>query len=295
MTEIFLNNKRYYLPEVWTEILPSQLPDLLTLLYVHPENGSTYLEILRNILGYTERQWQKLMHNYFGPHRSEEQRHDNSLVLQTVLAQLEWMWKGELTANPFPKGFEVAGGPSHGRRWLLFEEGFKSMTFGEMTNAHIHAQAFINQQVPGEERLDMLVATICRPGYIREYRHAESWNGDHREPYNEHIARSRAELLKGKYVKEKILALMYFLGTQKEFFSFYDLFASDGTGPPEKEDYPGQSMIKNQHLLSEKHIFGGMDDTKTANVHEVFQYLEEHSNDVKARIAKNQAAPNDTH
>lgn len=290
MTKIFLNKKRYYLPESWAEVLPAQLPPLLSLLFIHPENGSTYLEILRNVLGYTERQWRKLMHNYFGPHRKEEQRDNNSLVLQAVLGQLEWMWKGELTADPFPKGFEVAG-----RQWFLFEEGFRSMTFGEMTNAHIHAQAFIQQLVEGEERLDMLVATICRPRHVRDYKHAESWNGDHREPYNEHIARSRAELLKGKLVKEKILALMYFLGTQKEFFSYFDLFESDGAGPPEKEEYPGQSMIKNQHLLSEKHIFGGMDNTKNANVHEVFQYLEEHSKDVKARIAKNQAASNDTH
>lgn len=290
MNQIFLNDKRYYLPESWEEVPPAQLPALLSLLFIHPENATTYLEILRNILGYNERQWKKIMRNYFGHHRSEEQRDNNSQVLQSVLGQLEWMWKGELTANPFPTGFEVAG-----RQWLLFEEGFKSMTFGEMTNAHIHAQAFIQQLVEGEERLDMLVATICRPRRVRQNMDAESWNGDHREPYNEHIARSRAEHLKGKYVKEKILALMYFLGSQKEFYSYYDLFSSDGAGPPEKEEYPGQSMIKNQHLLSEKHIFGGMESTKSANVHEVFQYLEEHSKDVKARIAKNQAAGNDTH
>ena len=82
---------------------------------------------------------------------------------------------------------------------------------------------------------------------------------------------------------------MYFLGSIKVFFSFFDLFNNDGTKPPVPEEYPGQSMIKNQHLLSEKHIFGGMEATKLANVHEVFQYLEEHNKDVKAEIERSKA------
>lgn len=39
MKEVYLNQQRYHLPESWTEIAVKDLPALLTLLYVHPENG----------------------------------------------------------------------------------------------------------------------------------------------------------------------------------------------------------------------------------------------------------------
>ncbi|GGM81861.1 hypothetical protein GCM10010967_12050 [Dyadobacter beijingensis] len=285
MTEIFLNDKCYKLPENWTEVNPAQLPELLTLLYVYPESGGTYLEILRTILGYPPGLWKKLMCHYFAGHRTEEQHEENAQALQGVLGQISWMWQGELTVCPLPEGFDVDG-----TRWVLFEEGFRSMSFGELTNAHINAQAFIKQLVEGDERLNMLVATVCRPRRSGNYMDDPDWNGDHREQYNEHIARHRADLIKDGYIKEKILVLMYFLGTLKEFFSFYDLFDSDATGPAPTEDYPGQSMVKNQHLLSEKHIFGGMNATKSANIHDVFQFLEEHKKDIKEQNQRNQAA-----
>lgn len=284
MHAITINGQVYELPETWQEVEPKQLPELLRMLYVMPENGSTYHEILRILLGYTPKQWTKLMKNFFGPKRSEEQLDQSAQALQSILGVVSWMWKADLTVAPWP-GFVV-----NGAQWLLFEGSFKSMSFGELSNAHINAQAFIKQLVEGEERLNMLVATICRPEMKGDYKNDPAWNGDPREPYNEHIARHRSEQIKGKYVKEKILVLMYFLGSLKEFFSFYDLFESDATGPPTLEEYPGQSMIKNQHLLSEKHIFGGMAATKTANVHDVFQFLEENRKDIKAQNERTKAA-----
>ena len=253
------------------------MPELLRLLYVMPENGNTYHEVLRILLGYTAKQWAKLMKKFFAKQRTEEQRERSAEALQEILGLMSWMWKGELTIPPFD-GFMVDG-----KKWLLFEQGFKSMSFGELSNAHINAQAFIKQLIEGDERLNVLVTTVCRPEQPGDYKSNPAWNGDPREPYNEHIARHRAEQIKDGYIKEKILVLMYFLGSLKEFFSFYDLFESEANGPAPQEDYPGQSMIKNQHLLSEKHIFGSMDATKTANVHEVFQFLEEHRKDIKAQ------------
>lgn len=279
MQEIFINKKRYYIPENWTEVPKKDLPELLRLLYVMSESGTTYHEILRILLGFTTKQWTKMMQKAFNAKCSEEQMDSNAQALQSILNLVKWMWQGELTVAPFA-GFEV-----NGKKWLLFEEGFKSMTFGELSNAHINAQAFVKQLIEGDERLNMLVSTVCRPERTGDYKNDPAWNGDPREPYNEHIARHRADYIKDGFVNEKILVLMYFLGTLKEFFSYYDLFESDASGPS-TEDYPGQSMVKNQHLLSEKHIFGGMDATKTANVHDVFQFLEEHRKDAKAETER---------
>jgi hypothetical protein len=284
MLEIFVNKKRVYLPEDWTEVPKKDLPELLRLLYVMPESGSTYHEIMRILIGYTPKQWTHTMQYYFGPTMSDDDMDRSAEALQKLLNAVSWMWKGDLTVAPWD-GFMV-----NGKKWLLFESGFKSMTFGELSNAHINAQAFIKQLVEGDERLNMLVATICRPERTGNYKSDPAWNGDPREPYNEHIARYRADQIKDGYIKEKILVLMYFMGSLKEFFSFYDLFDNDSLGPAPAEDYPGQSMIKNQHLLSEKHIFGGMDATKTANVHDVFQFLEEHRKDVKAENERIKAA-----
>ncbi|WP_254561800.1 hypothetical protein [Dyadobacter diqingensis] len=283
MQEISISGQVFQIPENWQEVESKRLPELLKNLYVLPESGSTYHNILRIVLGFTPKQWKKLMQQFFGAKRSEEQKDQSTEALCQLLNLVSWLWTSELTTEPFRK-FRVDG-----QYWHLFEEGFRSMTFGEMCDAYIHAQAFIKQLVEGEERLNLLVATICRPERAGDYDSDPSWNGDTRENYNEHLSRRRADLLKDKYMEEKVLVMVYFLGTVKNFFSYFDLFDDDGSSPSVPEEFPGQSMIKNQHLLSQKQVFGSMDATKSANVHEVFQFLEEHNKDVKAEIARHKA------
>lgn len=288
MIEIKLNDQAYNLPENWKEVDPEVLPELLRELYVMPESGETYHNIIRILLGYKPSPWKKLMKQFFGAGLTEDKKEASATALAELLRLQSWMWSDELTAAPL-KGLEVGGAAGGPVTWCVFEEGFTSMTFGELSDAYIHAQAFIKQIVEGEDRLDLLVATLCRPERSGDYENDPAWNGDKREPYNEHIARKRAELLKGDHADEKILVLMYFLGTVKNFFSYFDLFDTDGSKPPVPEDFPGQSMLKNQHLLSEKHIFGGMQATKTANVHEVFTFLEEHNKDIKEENKRTEA------
>lgn len=283
MKQIFLNKKSYELPENWIEVPKVQLPDLLTQLYALPESGTTYHTLLRLTLGYREKEWEKLMRHYFSFKLTEEQREANAEVLAEVLRLISWMWKEELTIKPFESI------PLEGIAYLLPDENFLTMTYGELSDAYIHSRAFVEQLVEGEERLNLLLATVCRPERKGKYADDSSWNGDRREPYNEHIARQRVKVWEAAPYDQKIIVLMYFLGTLKHFLSLFDIWQGDGSGPAPEDEYPGQSWIKNQHLLSEKHIFGGMKDTKSANVHEVFSFLEEHSKDIKQRIAMEKA------
>lgn len=283
MQEIIINGSTYKFPESWQEVSRHKLPGLLKNLFVLPESGKTYHELLRITLGYTPKQWGKINDRLFGKQTPVDKQEQSAQVLSELLRHLSWMWQTDLTVCPFDN-FEVDG-----QRWIPFQEGFRSMSFGELSDAYIHAQAFIKQIVEGEERLDMLTATLCRPERKGKYKHDPAWNGDAREDYNEHLSTARAKQLSGRFFEQKVLILVYFLGTTKDFFSYFDLFESDGSKPPISEDFPGQSLIKNQHLLSEKQIFGSMPQTKRANVHEVFQFLEEHHKDVKAEIERQKA------
>lgn len=286
MLTVTINGDNFNIPENWQEAagMPAfraNCTHLLEALYVKPEDGNTYHQVLRVVLGYTQKQWNRLMRHFFSSQRGQQKIDESADALAELVSLVSWMWEGELTIAPF-EHIDVEG-----QEWLMFPDGFSSMTFGELTDSYIHAQAFVNQLVEGEERLNMLVATLCRPERQGDYTKDPDWNGDRREPYNEHAAALRSKLLAGKHFPQKVLTLVYFLGSIKNFFSFFDLFDSDQSSPPVLEDFPGQSMIKNQHLLSEKAIFGNMASTKKANVHEVFQFLEEHHKDVKAEIERN--------
>lgn len=275
MKEFLLNGKKHSFPENWTEVPPRQLPELPRLLFVEPENGTTYHELLRVLLGYSAKQWRKQMRHFFAKGRTEEQKAASTEALSDLLRLVNWMRTDDLTVLPFDS-LSVDGVD-----WLLFEPGLTSMSFGELTDAYIHSQAFVKQLVEGEERLDYLVATVCRPALPASERESTTWNGDPRELYNEHRIPSRAKQLHGRFNAEKVLVLVYFLGSLKDFYAHYDIFEQDPSGPPRAEDYPGQALIKNQHLLAEKQIFGTLPATRQANAHEVFQFLEEHHKDVK--------------
>lgn len=289
MLEIKLGGLPFKLPENWEDVVAlengkDKIPELLKYIYVLPESGSTYHSILRVVLGYSHKKWKRLMIQFFGKKCTDANREASAEALANVLGVLSWMWKTDLLQRPF-ESIKVKS-----KDWLLFESGFKTMSFGELTDAFIHAQAFVKQIVEGEERLNLLVATVCRPERQGNYRTFSAWNGDEREDYNEHISIWRSKFLEDQLLSEKIIILVYFLSNVKEFFSFFDLFSDDGTSPPVPEEYPGQSLIKNQHLLSGKGIFGGMAATQKANVHEVFTFLEEHHKDVKDEIARQKAA-----
>lgn len=279
MRTIHLDNTAYQLPERWADVPPERLAQLLQLVYFTPATGESYLEIIRLALNEKPRVWKLLMRKHFGPQIGKRARTANAIVLRDLYRLLGWMESEPIHERPFGS-ISVKGVD-----YLLPETGFLTMSFGELTDAYIHFLAYIRQLVPGNERLNLLVATLCRPPAPGN--RPADWNGDERELYNEYISRERAALVNELAEADKLAVLLFFAGNMKTLLGQYAIFG-DGDGEP--EEYPAQGLVKNAHLLAEKHIFGNMNGTKAANVHEVLLYLEEHRKDLLAEYERNKAA-----
>ncbi len=286
MIEITFNGKDYPLPETWEEVPVANMQRVLEIVFASSESGKTYHELLRNVLNIPEKSWNKMLQQFFNNKVVHDTREKNAEVLQELLHLISWMWRENMTKQPF-EFLEVDG-----KEYYLFEEKFKTMSFGEMTDAYINAHAFIQQLEEGEGRLNQLLAIVCRPKRFTFGAKKTDWNGDKRETYNAFVSEGKADLFNAVAIEKRILVLVYFLGSLKEFLTFYDTF-DNNAGPSQEEEYPGQSYIKNQHLLAEKGIFGNMVQTKAANLHDVFLFLEENKKDIEEQI-KRQKAANDS-
>lgn len=282
MLEIELSKEKFYIPENWSEVPVKRLPKLLESVFVAQATPETYHQILRLTLGISNTTWGRFCYHYFRKDLPENTRKQNAEILHNLLMMVSWMWTEEMTTRPFDT---VKVGTEE---WVLFEENLTSMSFGELSDAYIHLLAFTKQLIEGDERLHHLIATICRPRKEGDYTQDTHWNGDHRIPYNAHAVKEMSK--KAALLPEgtKVAIMVYFAGSVKQLFEQYDLMET-GVESVGEDDYPGQGLIKNQHLLAEKGIFGNLDQTKQANIHDVFLFLEEHRKDMKAQ-AENQKA-----
>ena len=281
MLNIEFAGSKYELPERWSEVDTERLPQLLQLTFFTPPTPESFHEIVRLTLGIRQKVWKKLMQTHFGPSVGKKARQANAVVLHTLKHQLRWMQKEAIHKQPFPT-LEL----DFGHSWLLPETDFLTMSFGELTDAYIHFLIWIRQLVQGDEHLDLLVATLCRPGQTGDYQAAPGWNGDHREPYNEFNAKERAKLLAPiqpgtSILGRKMAVLLFFTGNLENVMARYQLSGSEAGEP---EQYPGQAWVKNSHLLASKGIFGNIDQTKAANLHDVLLFLEENRKDILAEI-----------
>ncbi|MEZ0484309.1 hypothetical protein [Fibrella aquatica] len=275
---INLDGVRYNLPERWADVDPERLPRLIELVFLTPESGSMHHALIQLALNIRPKVWRKLHQKHFSPKLSPVVRHKNAAVLHELVLHLSWLFAEPMDQQPF-ESIQVGK-----QVWLLPEPGLVSMTYGEMTDLYVHLNGFIQQEPAGDERLDYLVATACRPRRRANYQSDPDWNGDHREPYNEFIVRDRIELVAKLDFNLKMAVLLFVASTFKTVMSRTALFdESAETGDRSGEDYIGQSWIKNQHLLAEKGIFGTMKQTQGANAHEVLLFLDEHRADLLAR------------
>ncbi|UHG93389.1 hypothetical protein [Spirosoma oryzicola] len=274
MRTIQLDGVSYPFPQNWAEVSPDQLPKLIRLVYLTPENGKMYHELLQALLGIKPKAWKKLHQKHFNPNLPEAVRKKNAVALHDLVFMSRWVWQQPMTEQPF-KTITVDK-----VEWLLPEPGFVSVSYGELTDLYVHLQAYITQQEAGEGELDYLVATACRPARPADQLSHPDWDGDHRERYNEFIVRERVRRLKKVPFEHKLSVLLFVASTIQAVLGKYTLFdANDKKNAGSAESYTGQGFIKNTHLLAEKGIFGNLKQTQQANAHEVLLFLEEHRAD----------------
>lgn len=272
---VSLDKQSFQVPESWAEINHERLARLLHLLYFTPESPESMHEIIMLALNAKPKKWKELMQKHFSPKLGDKARHANAAVLHELFKLLNWMQTEPIEKQPFPA---VTIDKTN---LLLPEEHFLTMSFGELTEAYIHFLVYIRQLVAGNEHLDLLVSTLCRPERAEAEKVATNWNGDAREPYNEYLAKERAKLVKHLPEGVKMAILLFFAGNMKRLLEQYKVFGGDSSSD-EPEEYPAQGLVKNGHLLAEKGVFGTLQETKSTNVHEVLLFLEEHRNDLLA-------------
>lgn len=274
MRTIQLDGVSYPFPQNWAEVSPDQLPKLIRLVYLTPENGKMYHELLQALLGIKPKAWKKLHQKHFNPRLSDAVRKKNAIALHDLVFLGRWVWQEPMTERPF-EALMVEK-----EEWLLPETGFITVSYGELADLYVHLQAYITQQEAGEGELDYLVATACRPARPADQLSHPDWDGDHRERYNEFIVRERVRRLKKVPFEKKLAVLLFVASTIQTVLGKYTLFdAADKKNAGSAESYTGQGFIKNTHLLAEKGIFGNLKQTQQANAHEVLLFLEEHRAD----------------
>ena len=278
MITISINGNDRDMPENWGEVPKENIAPLMNLVYLQPDNGSTTHQVLRLLLCYKPTEYAVMMRRYFNPKSTDSTREANAEALLDLTLLTKWLWQETNTARPFAY-FDHAL-----VRWQLPNERLKRMSFGELTAGFIAARGYIETQSVAQ--LDRLVATICRPeaSNLNVISQQPDWKGDHREPFNSYAVDARKKVMETVDFEVKALILIWFMASVKEFMSYYDIF-EEGAPDDAGEDYPAQGYIKNQHLLAEKGIFGNLDQTKEANIYDVFLFLHENHQDIKAEIA----------
>lgn len=280
MQAIWIADKVYQFPQKWEEVPRKNLPKLIELVYLKGDAGTSYHEILRIVMRKTDKGWAKFCNKYFGMHLVKRVREANALVLHDAFRALTWMYSEAMDVKPFD--YISLGGND---TYILPDPDFYALSFGELSDAYVHTQAYVKQLIPGEERLNLLVATLCRPAQKGNYSNDPNWNGDSREPYNEFVAKERAKIFETEcdpVMKTEVL--IYFAACLNNLFESYDIFSDDENSVG--EDYPGQGLFKNQHLLAQKGIYTGLNGVKQANVHEVLLFLQEHKADIMEQIER---------
>ncbi len=277
MKQVELNGQPINIPDNWEEVPQKQIPELIKTLFMRQENGETYHELLRIVLSYSEAAWKKLMSKYFGKKNTEAQKEQSAMALQELLRMISWMWQTPLTNQPFSSF-------SHkGIEYVLPTNGFLTMSWGELKDAYIHAEAFTKQLVKGEKHLNLLILTICRPRAKKKP--AFDWNGDERVPYNEYIVAAQEQEVSDLDYATKLSVLLFFVGTMKQLLDQYDIFyKSSSSMIPTVETYPGEGFEDNTLLLAEKQLFGNYQETLKVNCHNIFVALERNKKIVEAEM-----------
>ena len=270
------------IPEYWEELMPKQFNYLLRKIFVMMRNDIiTKEDVLTDFADYL------CGRNYSV---SLSKRINHLLLVNTASDLLKWIFVENeeevifdfcTVQNLIPKFKKLIGPQSAGY----------DLRFGEYRKACWMYNAYtINHDM---DSLDGLVGILYRPSTSLRYRN--TFNGDFREPFNEHLIGKYASRVKhwpeyikwgiylwfGYFCKYLMTGEFYIDGTE---VSFAPLFQSGGDPDGKSDESLGMTSVL--FSLAESRTFGNVDETDNASLFKVMLKLL--NDDITAKNLKKQ-------
>ena len=268
--KIWLNNIEYTLPSDWPQVPPTSVMGLLRIAHEQPCNERSKLAALRLVNPIPAKVFNKLL----------------AWQINELVQTFDWLWEHPFEGRPF-ESFEHKGAV-----YITPKEKFGVTTFAEWLTAVVYLfQAYYDTDTPRELSAARLVATLCRPSFChptpchpddRRGGLPHDWNGDHCQPFNEHLVETRAEALLDLPVGILAAVVQYFVEELNWLYDSYDVF-DDSTpqtvrGEPIVQQFDWHERLlgmKNlRYVVAEENILGNVNDVMKANVNDVFDALE---------------------
>lgn len=211
-----------------------------------------------------------------------------------LVQTFDWLWEHPFEGRPF-ESFEHKG-----QVYITPREKFAVTSYAEWLTAVVYLfQAYYDTDTPRELSAARLVATLCRPTLCHPdgtICHPDErigpprgglnlppdWNGDYRQPFNEHLIEARAEALLDLPVGILAAIIQYFVDELNWLYDSYDVF-DDSTpetvrGEPIVQEFDWHERLlgmKNlRYVVAEENILGNVNDVMKANINDVFDALE---------------------
>lgn len=205
---------------------------------------------------------------------------DIAQVAQLTLLISRLFEVNDLTVNKLPEICFYHGWDAH--RWIGPADGIANLSIKEFAVADSYFLAYMSSKE--DSLLDLLIACLYRPQDKKKNPHRTDFDGDMREPFNEHILEKRATIVRSLSAVDRQRILYYYIGCRNQLSAHYPhLF--DGSGDDGQES-DWLDMIRT--LPNEK--FGTIQQAEKENMHAVFSVVDRMMMDSKKSTAKTDEA-----
>ncbi|GAB2954840.1 hypothetical protein GCM10027048_20490 [Hymenobacter coalescens] len=250
MKQFRLNERPFSVPQAWPELTEPQLLAVVPHLYADRRSARVRLAVLQ-LLCPVPRKLLRLL--------GAEQ-------LRDLLQLVEWVWEQELVATA------LTSFPHRGRTYLLPLPRLEDAVALEYALASMHFAAFAHPQRPQPQRLDDLVAALCRPQRADLDETDPHWDGQRRERFNPKLAEARAKELAGAPMAVKIVVLQQFLSAQRFIHRAYqELYKRQEQGARRGQPVvsDGSEVMELIHVLAQEGTYGDYDATCYTSMHTI--------------------------
>ncbi|PMD97406.1 hypothetical protein BWI97_07185 [Siphonobacter sp. BAB-5405] len=251
----------YELPSCWKEVPASQVLPILLAVYSNGRTATGRLKVLSYINPVPPKTFKKLV----------------AWQINELCRLIDWTFETPIDEQPF-ESF------SHqGVTYYLPGPALQSVTFNEFVTALTYLYQFYYVPEERPENLTNLIATLCRPGVTGLTPLSVGYQGDLREPFNEHTIKARAKVFLNLEAGIAAAVLQYFVSNFRWLFETYPVFESSGSGSSQDPDAEPHEFAWLDQLLTirdlafqvaETKLLGTVQQVEASNITLVFETLE---------------------